>query len=68
MPLTLTDQDLAEVSRLLRDFRHGDAITLTEFLNGKIRAQQLAEVKAMPAATPPPAPTANGHADHAPTG
>jgi len=47
MPLVLTDADLADLNRLMRDWRHCDAVCLIEFLQRKRKEQNDAHVKAM---------------------
>lgn len=69
MPLTLTDQDLADLSRLMEDMRGKEMMRLSSFINERLQAQRLSEAKALAetlpvhaATQPTPHPLANGHA------
>ncbi len=56
MALTLTDTDLADLTRLLRDFRHAEATALIAFLRPKMAAARVSSITgaAQPHAPPPP--------------
>ena len=59
MPLTLSDQDLADLQNMIGDFRHKEAASLIQFLVAKQRQQQAAAKAPQEQAAPLPA--SNGH-------
>lgn len=56
MPITLTDEDLPELQRLLDELRHRDAVPLINFFSGCQQRARLETMKAKTAAQLPPAP------------
>lgn len=77
MAVTLTDEDINALQRVVDDFRHKEAVALLNFLLPKIQEQKAEEIRRTKGATPPqmpvpaggapiefiPSPAANGHAE-----
>lgn len=57
--LTLSQDDINEMQRMIADFRYADAVKLIEFINRKMAAQNAPKV-----ADAPKAPKANGDGAH----